>query len=85
MAELVSVNLNQKVRFRLTVSGLEKAKALAKRECREFSLPKPRVIDTDNDGYYVMSFWDFSNFFGPELYNGTQPLFEQNRVQIIRE
>ncbi len=69
------MNINDKVRVRLTSSGRN-------------ALRYQREIDGDRryfpslDGWYRTSLWELMSTFGPYMYVGAPTLFEDNQIYL---
>lgn len=87
MRQLITVNLNQFVRFQLTAVGETKTKELLQKEIETYNLPTDasRTLVPDVDGFYTLPVWEFMRFYGDSLYNGCLPLFPDNNFKLIVE
>ena len=81
------MNINDIVRVKLTDEGIR----VYKKTIEDLRLPDR--IETDiferleeNDGYFISSFWDLMNVFGPEMYMGNvKQMFVNNHIDIMRD
>lgn len=79
-----SVNLNDEVTFVLTEFGNEVWDKLAAAEMTEFHAreprSKPKATPNPKDPTLKMQLWDWANFFGPKLFNGSRQIFVENTL-----
>lgn len=79
-----TVNLNDEVTFVLTDFGNEIWDKLAAAEMVEYhaTTPRQKKLATLNpdDPTLVMQLWDWANFFGPKLFNGSLQIFVENTL-----
>ncbi len=78
-----TLNINTKVRIKLTPCGIQKLKANHE-ELRAScpSIGKFTPPKTDKDGYCEMQLWEIMNTFGKDLYMGNMNLPFETNIQI---
>ena len=72
-----SVNINDRIRFRLTDYGEQ----ILRKWFLDLNLP--HTEDKDENGWYDMQLWDVLNYFGAYVYMGNRQIFVQNEIELL--
>lgn len=78
-----TLNINNKVRIKLTPCGIEKLKRKHE-ELLSFcpSIGKFTPPETDKDGYCEMQLWEIMSTFGEDMHMGNMNLPFETNIQI---
>ena len=78
-----TLNINSRVRIKLTTCGISKLEANHERLRFMFpSIGKFTPPKTDANGYCEMQLWEVMKTFGEDMYNGNMDLPFETKIQI---
>lgn len=81
---MTEINLNQYVTYQLTEAGQKQFISLALEEQSEFSLDKPRTVESllNENGFLKMQLHDFAFFWGRSLYVGSPSYIKDTKIIV---
>lgn len=83
-----TININQTVRFRLTEHGIatihehDRTINAMRSSGSEWRADWFKHRKPDAEGFYSEQLWLLMHMLGPAMYIGTEPLFEQNAIEV---
>lgn len=81
MKSEVSININDKIKVKLTDYGKELYRGYLAEINALIRLPiSPRVLEFDENGYTTFQLWEFMNIFGSEMFMGNKNIIEDNEI-----